>query len=194
MADFFEQLLQKVRSLPGVKSVAISDGLPILRDANWSPFNIEGRPPAKPGNQTWAIRYTVSPEYFQALGIQLLRGRGFTPQDTLKSPPVAIIDETFARQQFQNEDPLGKQLILTLPDGPGIEIVGVVRHVKHAGLDEQAAGSPQFYLNFNQRQSSASHLLVRSVVDPLSLAGAGRDQVWDLNKDQPVYKGRTMEQ
>ena len=192
IADFFEQLLQKVRSLPGVKSVAVSDGLPILRDANWSPFNIEGRPPPEPGNQTWAIRYTVSPEYFQTLGIQLLKGRGFTAQDTLNSPPVAIIDETFARQHFQNEDPVG--LILALPDGPGIEIVGVVRHVKHAGLDERAAGSPQFYLNFNQRRSSASHLLVRSVVDPLSLAGAVRDQVWALNKDQPVYNVRTMQQ
>ena len=192
IADFFEQLLQKVRSLPGVKSVAVSDGLPILRDANWSPFNIEGRPPPEPGNQTWAIRYTVSPEYFQTLGIQSLKGRGFTAQDTLNSPPVAIIDETFARQHFQNEDPVG--LILALPDGPGMEIVGVVRHVKHAGLDERAAGSPQFYLNFNQRRSGASHLLVRSVVDPLSLAGAVRDQVWALSKDQPVYNVRTMQQ
>jgi len=194
IADFFEQLLQKVSGLPGVKSVAVSDGLPILRDANWSPFNIEGRPPAEPRNQTWAIRYTVSPEYFQTLGIPLLQGRGFAAQDTRDSPLVAMIDETFARQHFQNEDPLGKRLILTLPDGPGIEIVGVVRHVKHAGLDERAAGSPQFYLHFNQRRSSASHLLVRSVVDPLSLAGAVRDQVWALDKDLPVYNVRTMQQ
>jgi len=142
IADFFEQLLQKVRGLPGVKSVAVADRLPILRDANWSPFNIEGRPPPEPGNQTWAVRYTVSPEYFQTLGIQLLNGRGFTAQDTLNSPPVAIIDDTFARQHFQKEDPLENGLILALPDGPGIEIVGVVRHVKHAGLDERAAGSP----------------------------------------------------
>src|SRR5207245_9459422 len=77
---------------------------------------------------------------------------------------------------------------------PGIEIVAVVRHVKHAGLDERAAGAPQVYLNVNQRRSSASHLLVRSVVDPLSLAGAVRDQVWALNKDQPVYNVRTMQQ
>jgi putative ABC transport system permease protein len=192
IADFFEQLLQKVRSLPGVKSVAVSDGLPILRDANWSPFTIEGRLPPESGKQTWAIRYIVSSEYFQTLGIQLLKGRGFTAQDTLNSPPVAIIDETFARQHFPNEDPVG--LILALPDGPGIEIVGVVRHVKHAGLDERAAGSPQFYLTFSQHRSSASHLLVRSVVGPLSLAGAVRAQVWALSKDQPVFNVRTMEQ
>ncbi|MCI0537490.1 MAG: ABC transporter permease, partial [Verrucomicrobiales bacterium] len=194
IADFFEQLLQKVRGLPGVKSVAVADGLPILRDANWAPFNIEGRPPPEPGKQTWAICYTVSSEYFQTMGIQLLKGRGFTAQDTTNSPPVAIIDETLARQRFQNEDPVGKGLILALLDGPGVEIVGVVRHVKHAGLDEQAAGSPQFYLNFNQRRSNASHLLVRSVSDPLSLAGAVRDQVWALNKDQPVYNVCTMQQ
>ena len=124
----------------------------------------------------------------------MLKGRGFTAQDMLNSPPVAIIDETFARQHFPNEDPLGKGLILALPDGSGVEVVGVVRHVKHAGLDERAAGSPQFYVNFNQRRSSASHLLVRSVSDPLSLAGAVRDQVWALNKDQPVFNVRTMEQ
>jgi len=194
IADFFEQLLQKVHGLPGVKSVAVADGLPILRDANWAPFNIEGRSPPEPGNQTWAIRYIVSPEYFQTLGIQLLKGRGFTAQDMPNSPPVAIIDETFARQYFPHEDPLGKGLILALPDGPGVEIVGVVRHVKHAGLDERAAGSPQFYLNFSQRRSGASHLLVRSAVDPLSLAGAVRDQVWALDKDQPVFNVRTMEQ
>jgi putative ABC transport system permease protein len=192
IADFFDQLLPKVRGLPGVRSLAVADGLPILRDANWSPFNIAGRPLPEPGNQTWAIRYTVSSEYFQTLGVQLLKGRGFAVQDTLNSPPVAIIDETFARQHFQNADPLG--MFLALPDGPRIEIVGVVRHVKHAGLDERAAGSPQFYLNFNQRRSSASHLLVRCGVDPLSLAGAVRDQVWALNKDQPVYNVRTMQQ
>src|SRR4030095_5375989 len=63
IADFFEQLLQKVQGLPGVKSVAVADGLPILRDANWAPFNLEGRPPPEPGNQTGAITYTVRHEY-----------------------------------------------------------------------------------------------------------------------------------
>src|ERR1051325_9429690 len=186
--------MQNVRGLPGVNSVAVSDGLPILRDANWSPFSIQGRPLPEPGKQTWAICYTVSPEYFQTMGVQVLKGRGFGAQDTPNSPPVAVIDETFARQQFHNEDPLGKGLILALPDGPRIEIVGIVRHVKHAGLDERAAGSPQFYLNFHQRRSNPSHLLVRSATDPLSLAGAVRDRVWALNKDQPVFNVRTMEQ
>src|SRR5262249_38425666 len=77
-ADFFEPLLEKVRVLPGVKSVTVSDGLPILRDANWAPFNIAGQPAPQPGKQPWAIRYIVSPDYFQTLGIQLLKGRAFT--------------------------------------------------------------------------------------------------------------------
>lgn len=200
VADFFEQLQQKVRSLPGVKSVAVSNGLPI-EGANWSPFIIEGRPRPEPGNQTWGIYYTVSSEYFQAMGIQLLKGRGFTAQDTRNTPQVVIINEVLARQHFQNEDPLGMRLIWALPAGPGLEIVGVVRHVEHIRLDGKAPVQPQFYLNFNQTSLQGLpssviliNLLVRGASDPLNLAGAVRSQVWALNKDQAVFNVRTMEQ
>jgi len=197
VADFFEQLQQKVRRLPGVKSVAVSDGLPI-EGANWSPFFIEGRPRPEPGNATWGILYTVSSEYFQALGIEVLKGRGFTTLDTRNSPQVVIINEVVARQYFQNEGPLGKRLTLGTRS---FEIVGVVRHVEHIRLDGKAPVQPQFYRNFNQTSLLALpsvvtyiNLLVRSASDPLNLAGAVRSQVWALNKDQAVFNVRTMEQ
>jgi putative ABC transport system permease protein len=199
VADFFDQLQQKARSLPGVKSVAVSIGLPIT-GANQPPFIVEGRPRPEPGREPAGILYIVSPGYFETLGIQLLKGRGFTAQDTRDSQRVVVIDEALARLHFQNEDPVGKRLSLALPNGPTFEIVGVVRHVEHFSLDGQAPVQSQFYLNFNQTLPTLPtlvtriNLLIRSASDPLSMAAAARSQVWALNKDQPVFNTLTMEQ
>jgi predicted permease len=198
VANFFEQLQQEVRRLPGVKSVAVSDGLPFGRDANHPAFIIEGRPipDKKPNGQ----RYAVSPDYFQAMGIELLRGRVFTPQDTRDSQLVIVIDEALARQYFPNEDPIGKRLRHG-PTTPSLEIVGVVRHVEPYSLDRQGPGPAQFYTNFNQISlqqlpNTVRHinLLTRTEVEPSSLASAVRGQVVALNKDQSVSNVRTMEQ
>ncbi|MDQ3687842.1 MAG: ABC transporter permease [Acidobacteriota bacterium] len=200
VADFFEQLHQKVGTLPGVESVSISNGLPI-EGANQPPFIIEGRPRPEPGKEPAGIRYTVSPDYFRTLGIVLLKGRVFTAEDTRDGQPVVIIDEALARQHFQNEDPIGKRLAQALPNSPSLEIVGVVRHVEHYSLDGQAPVQAQFYTNFNQlplqslpTQVRRINLLVRTATDPLNLASAVRSQVQALNKDQAVFNVRTMEQ
>ena len=197
VANFFEQLQQKVRSLPGVKSVAVSNGLPFA-NANRPIFIIEGRPDAN--DKSSGIRYTVSPDYFQTLGIELIKGRTFTAQDTRDSQRVIVIDELLAQQYFPNEDPLGKRLKHG-PDTPSLEIVGIVRHVKQDSLDGQATDQAQFYTNFNQisLQGMPSNvrrinLLVRTEVEPLSLASAVRGQVAALNKDQAIFNVRTMEQ
>ena len=200
VASFFEQLQEKVRSLPGVQGVAISNGLP-LEGANQPPFIIEGRPRPEPGKEPSGVLYNVSPDYFQTMGIVLLRGRTFSSQDTRDSPPVAVIDEALARQHFPNEDPVGKRLALALPEAPSYEIVGVVRHVEHYSLDGQAPLQSQFYINFNQTPLRALpqrvrriNLLVRSSSEPQSLVPAVRSQVLALNKDQAVFNIRTMEQ
>jgi putative ABC transport system permease protein len=200
VANFFEQLQQAVRGLPGVNSVAVSNGLP-LGGANQPPFIVEGRPRPEPGKEPAGIRYTVSPDYFRTLGIELLKGRVFAAQDTPDTQPVVIIDEVLARQYFPDEDPLGKRIRQVLPDAPGLEIVGVVRHVEHDSLDGQAAARAQFYLPFHQiplerlpTQVRRINLLVRTEVDPSSLAPAVRGQVAALNKDQALFNVRTMEQ
>src|SRR5215813_9139040 len=198
VANFFEQLQQNVRNLPGVKSVAVSNGLP-FGGANFPAFIIEGRPitDKKPSG----IRYTVSPDYFQTLGIELIKGRVFTAQDTCDSPLVVIIDEVLARQHFANEDPIGKRIRQPSADSPSLEIVGVVRHVENQSLDRQGQAPAQFYTNFNQipLQSLPGYvrrinLLVRTEIEPLSLASMVRAQVAALNKDQAVFNVRTMEQ
>ena len=197
VANFFEQLQQKVSSLPGVKSVAVSNGLP-FGVANFPAFIIEGRPQTE--SKPSGIRYTVSPDYFQTMGIGLVRGRVFTAQDTRESQPVVVIDEVLARQYFPDEDPIGRRLKQS-PDAPGLEIVGVVRHVENQSLDRQGQVPAQFYTNFNQTPLQLLpgsvrriNLLTRTEVEPLSLASAVRGQVAALNKDQAVFNVRTMEQ
>lgn len=200
VANFFEQLQQEVRSLPGVRSVAVSNGLP-FGGANQPPFIIEGRPRPEPGKEPAGIRYTVSPDYFRTLGIEVLKGRVFAAQDKPDTQPAVIIDEVFARQYFPDEDPLGKRIRQALPDAPSLEIVGVVRHVEHDSLDGQAPARAQFYLNFHQisaerlpTQVRRINLLARTEVEPSSLAPAVRGRVAALNKDQAVFNVRTMEQ
>jgi putative ABC transport system permease protein len=200
VANFFEQLQQNVRSLPGVKSFAVSDGLPFGRDANHPAFLIEGRPVTE--KKAFGQRYSVSPDYFQTMGIELIKGRLFTAEDNRDRPQVIVIDEVLARQYFPNEDPIGKRIKHSV-DSPSLEIVGVVRHVEPYGLDrlEAGTGPAQFYTNFNQtplqslaRRAGSINLLTRTEAEPLSLALAVRGQVAALNKDQAVFNVRTMEQ
>jgi putative ABC transport system permease protein len=195
VANFFKQLLENVRHLPGVKSVAVSDGLP-FDEANYPAFIIEGRPLQKKPS---GLRYKVSPDYFQTMGIGLIRGRLFGPEDTRDSQPVVIINDILAQRYFPSEDPLGKRLTQS-PDSPSLEIVGIVHHAEHYKLEAQRAQN-QFYINFNQTplQSlpdsvSYMNLLVRTEVEPLALAGPVRAQVAALNKDQPVFNVRTMKE
>jgi len=199
VASFFKQLQENVRSLPGVKSVAISNGLPLVT-VNHPVFFIQGRPLPEPGKAPGAMRYTVSPEYFQTMGIELVKGRVFNGQDTPTAPLVVVIDEALA-QHFTNEDPIGQRLSQTVSGGPIYEIVGVVRHVEQYNLDGQATRTPQFYLNFNQIPNDRwpglvrrINLLTRTDVEPTNLAGAIRGQIAALNKDQAVFNVRTMKQ
>jgi putative ABC transport system permease protein len=214
VANFFEELQQRVGGLPGVGSVSVSNGLP-FQGANQPPFVIEGRPRPEPGKNAgspsgqpaWGagepggILYIASPGYFQTMEISLLSGRSFTSQDTRDSPPVAIIDEAFARQYFQNEDPIGKRLLLAVPGSASHEIVGVARHVEHFNLEGQAPVQSEVYFNFNQIPLQTLpqfvrriNLLVRSSSDPLSLAAPVRGEIFTLNKDQSVFNVRTMGQ
>jgi putative ABC transport system permease protein len=196
IASFFDQLQEKVRSLPGVRSVAVSNGLP-FGSANFPGFFIEGR--SEPDDQGSGIRYTVSPDYFRTMGIELIKGRLFTAQDTRDNPRVIVIDEALARRHFSGEDPLGKRLKQSRVS-PSFEIVGVVRHVEHDSLDAQGPATAQFYFNFNQTPLETLpnsvrriNLLTRTDVEPLGLASAVRGQVAALNKDQAIFNLNTME-
>ena len=200
VASFLGDLQQNVQKLPGVESVSVSNGLP-FEGANQPPFLIEEHAPPAPGKEPIGILYNAAPGYIETMGIDLLRGRAFSPQDTRDTPRVALIDEVFARQHFPNEDPLGKRIKLAVPGSESHEIIGVVRHVEHVGLDGQTPTQAEFYFNFNQiplallpRYVRRVNLLVRTSAEPLSLAAPVRSQIASLDKNQAVFNVRTMEQ
>ena len=197
--NFLDQLQQRVKQLPGVQSVAISNGLP-FEGANQPTFIIEGQA-LEEGREPNGILYITSPDYFETLGITLLRGRVFSSHDTPNTTPVVLIDEVFARQYFPNQDPLGRRLRQTGSGMDSREIVGIVRHVEHSSLEGLSAARGQVYTSFNQipvdrvqRYVRRVNLLVRTTVDPLSVAQPVRNQIAALDKDQPVFNIRTMEQ
>jgi putative ABC transport system permease protein len=199
VASFLDQLQQRVKQLPGVRAVAISNGLP-FESANQPAFVIEGQAPSEPGQELNGILYITGADYLETLGITLLRGRQFSASDTPSTMPVALIDEVFARQYFPTQDPLGQRLKQS-GSNDSREIVGIVRHVEHTNLEGQSASRGEVYFPFGQipierlpRYVRRVNLLVRTSVDPLSLAQAVRSQISALDKDQAVFNVRTMEQ
>jgi putative ABC transport system permease protein len=197
--NFFNDLKGRIAGLPGVESAAFSNGIPLGQTADTS-FAIVGRPKPEPGKQPQTMLYITSPDYLQAMGIRLVQGRFFTAQDTQHSPRVAVIDETFVRQQFPGQGPLGQHLAGDGKDNPDAEIVGIVAHVKHFGLDAVERVQPQLYLPFNQAPNDMlpflaprMNIIVRTTADPLNVTAAVRSQVQALDPNQPVYNVSTME-
>ena len=190
-AAFFRQLLERTAALPGVEAVGATHSMPIISDYLLG-FVIEGRPPAAPGDEPSTNYYAVSPDYFRAMGITLVRGRSFTERDTAGAPRVAIINETFARRFFAGEDPIGKRIHVT--NGPETfrEVVGIVADVRQYGLDREAP--IQFYEPYLQEPFSGMSLVVRTAAEPSALSAAIRQEVFALDKDQPVASVRTLEE
>jgi putative ABC transport system permease protein len=198
--NFLTGVQQRVQQLPGVQSVSVSNGLP-FEGANFPPIVLEGKPAPPPGQDLNGLLYTVSPDYFKTMRIDLVRGRLFSTEDRKGTPPVALVDDVFARQYFPNEDPIGKRFKLNTPDADSREIIGVVRHVEHSSLEGRTTNIPEFYFNFDQlplatlpRYVRRVNLLVRTTVEPLSLAGSVRNQIAALDKEQAVFNVRSMEQ
>jgi putative ABC transport system permease protein len=155
-----------------------------------SVVKVEGRPPAPPGQDPSALWYAVSPDYFRAMAVPLVRGRLFTGRDTVGMPRVALINETMARKVFPGEDPIGRRF--TLDNEPTVtrEIVGIVKDVKHYGLEYQATS--QLYEPYLQTPTEDMTLLLRSGTNPADLAPAAREAIHALDPDQPVSEVRTM--
>jgi putative ABC transport system permease protein len=201
VAGFFNQVEQRIKALPGVESVALSNGVPFL-GATETSFQIEGRPEAEAGKRPMTVLYVTTPDYLKTMGIRLLKGRFFTEQDTRTSPLVAVIDEDFARQQFPNEEPIGKFLAGNKEENiPHVEIVGIVSHVKNYGLDTAGPVQSELYYSWNQaperflpQMSGRMSLILRTNADPSGLTSAVRREIQAIDPNQPVYNVNTMEQ
>jgi putative ABC transport system permease protein len=186
--NFYSQLLDRVKALPGVRSAATISTLPLSANATDTSFLIEGRPQPPPNQEPVAWYNSVSPDYFRAMEMPIIHGRSFTQLDNEKSPLVVIISETMARRYWPNEDPLGQKI----GRGPDRwrEIVGIVKDVKHFGLD--ANTPPTMYFPMQQVPARAMNLVVRTSGDPLSLAPALRTQVWTGDRNLAIAGLGTM--
>jgi putative ABC transport system permease protein len=190
---FVAQLVAKVQSLPGVQAAGFKG--PLL--GGWqSAYQIDGRPAPKPGQYPSTDIGRVTPDAMRAMGMRLLRGRFFEDHDSEKSQLVCIIDETFAKQEFANEGPLGKRLANGGPPGPGqqiqwMTIVGVVAHVKNYGVDQ--ASRVEMYVPEAQRPAGGGSIVVRATGDPAALTSGIRAAVRSLDPDVPLYDVRSME-
>jgi putative ABC transport system permease protein len=198
---FLNELQRRLQQLPGVRTAAVTTGFPLGRSTENS-YWIEGEPePKNPAQWPVALGLAGSETYHQALGIPLLAGRFFTEQDRADTAPVAIVDEEFVRRNFANRplsSVLGHRVRFEGTDEPWREIVGIVRHVRHRGLDEEARA--EIYRPWTQLNAKRSadwlrsmDVIVKTDSEPTMLVPAIRREIHVLDPDQPLGPVVTLE-
>ncbi|HWO01077.1 MAG TPA: ABC transporter permease [Blastocatellia bacterium] len=208
-AALYRSLLERVRALPGVASASVISELPLSGSYSSGSTAVE-RPDVDEGLRKFkgipyieADRRTVSADYFSTMEIALKEGRLFTEADTETAPPVAVVDEMFERRFWPNGSAVGKRFVAQFDNANNIkwgEIVGVVAHVSHYGIDQVKEyglgqeGREQVYYPYLQNPNRYMYLAVKTRMDPLSLSTAVRGEVLALDPDQPVYDVKSMEQ
>lgn len=187
---FFDEVLRRVRALPGVRDAAISAALPLT----WkriTPVLPEGQPNVPLAERPFLDIEAISPEWFETMRVPLRGGRAFTDADSAQSPKVVIVNETFARHFWPNENPVGKHVVVGRWPDPA-EVIGVAADVKNKGLAQDTQA--QLYLAFPQLPWGNMNLLVRSTVAPLSMTSAVREQIASVDPDQPVTGIQTVDE
>ena len=178
-AAFFEEVVSRVESLPGVQSAAIGLNLPLVGNMVWD-VGIPGAPqPPAPG--TTAFARIVSPGYFRTLGIALVSGRDFERADRLDSARVVIVNQTLAKRIAEFREPVGSTVSI---GGRDHRVVGIVADVRHKAMNEE--GGSEFYMPHTQRQFSAVDLVVRTVDLPSTIVPAIRRTVWSVDPNQTI--------
>jgi predicted permease len=192
-------VLDRVRHVPGVESVAMVDTVPMREGSNPIPYRTSAAP-VPDDQQPLALANSVSPDYLKVMKIPLLKGRFLDERDRIGTPSVAVIDDVMAQQAFGGQDPIGKHVWIDLGADPAT-VVGVVRHVRYWGPagDDQARVRAQFYYPFAQvpdrlvrRWSELMSIAVRTSVDPLSIVEPLKQAVHGVTNDQVIYETRSM--
>ena len=209
---FFNQLVQNLRSMPGVQYVGAASGLPLGNNGWQTSFMVDGRPKPPPADTPLMEACTVTPDYFRAMNIPLRRGRYYNDRDDrsfiagkdlsklnegeriVAGTNVLIIDEEFAKRYWPGEEAVGKRIKFgTDPSSPVLEVVGVVGRVKMEALDDDS-NRVQGYFSFAQVPFTGMTIVVKGNGDPNQLIAAARNQVRSLDPDQPIYNIRTMDE
>jgi putative ABC transport system permease protein len=189
----FHQMLDRISSLPGVKSAGAVSQLPLSGDFDMYGVHIKDKPVANPEDAPGAFRYGVTPGYLEAIGIPVRRGRTITAQDHEKAQPVVLINELFANRIWPGEDPLGKMVQIGGSKRPWRTVVGVVGDVRHEGLD----GPPRLQLYLPEAQwfnpDSDMTLVIRTDANPTAITAATRAAVWSVSPNVRITEVATMD-
>ncbi|SPF46720.1 Macrolide transporter ATP-binding /permease protein [Candidatus Sulfopaludibacter sp. SbA4] len=201
VAQFWRQAVEKVAALPGVESATAVNFLPLSTLWTSVGIHLDGAPAPRPGEEPQVHYWVVGPDYFHTAGIPLLAGRAFTEQDNDEQHGVAIVSASMARRFWPGESPLGKRIQPAFPNSNSywlprsqnqwLTVVGVARDVRLDGIVPTPL--PQLYLPYAQNPSSILHLVVRTAADPMRWSPSVRRAVLSIDKDQPVFDVKTLE-
>lgn len=189
---FRQNLLDRLNSLPGVQAGMISE-LPLSGDALMHNFIIEGRPPIAVGEEPELMTRSVGGDYFRAMNIPLLQGRDFAKQDAGNAPMVGLVNESFVREYFPDQNPIGARISWARGPRQWMTIIGIVGDVKHFGLNRpEEAAFYSSYAQLDQPWKRWMYLVVRSDTDAAMLTGEVKNQIWAIDNLVPVTKIQTM--
>ena len=201
---FYDQVLEKLRRIPGVAAAAICNNAPFDHNEWDSSFHITGTPPDPPGKEPVSEMAIVSPDYFRALGMQILRGRDFGPADVSGHPATAVIDELAAQKFFPGIDPIERKIDDPVTTGDSnakpipVTIVGIVAHTRNnaPGDKVDVRNLPMMYFSASQFAKPEQMLIVRAQtrLNPHSLVAPIKQQIATLDRDQAVTEIATMEE
>lgn len=189
--NFHWLVVQRIRELPGVRSASAVLALPFSGNGGQTTFFLPDRPEPPPGSELRASINRAAPGFFETLRIPLLRGRFIEERDHAAAAPVAVVSQTFAQRYWPGQDPIGRQVRLPEFQNTAVTIVGVAGDIRHSHLEDPQP--VQIYLPFAQHPHIFSTLVIETRSDPMSCANAVRRAVWSVDRDQPVWKVRTLE-
>ena len=189
--NFHQQVLDRVQQIPGVKSAALVRGLPFTGNTGATGIALldQAAPPA--GREPQVLLNLSTGSYFGTTQIPLVRGRLFGDEDRANTPPVFIINQTMARKFWPDQDPIGKQIKVLEEEGVTGTVVGVVGDTKQFGLKDEP--TPQLYGAYSQQPIYFATLVVRTTVEPMTLAESVRQAIWRVDADQPMWKIRSFQ-
>jgi putative ABC transport system permease protein len=191
IVDFFKQAEARIASLPGVQAVGAISYLPLTGLASRDGFKIVGQPAPKPGEEPGVEVRVITPTYFQAMGIPLLKGRLLNERD-VKETRVLLINETLAKRYFPNVDPVGKQIEVSWDGSGPDEIVGVVGDIREGALNKEP--EPAIYWSHPREPYSGMALVVRTSGDAARFGAAVQKEIRAIDPEQPIADVRTLKQ
>ncbi|MBI2515297.1 MAG: ABC transporter permease [Opitutae bacterium] len=191
--QLLDRAMEKLRSLPGVTHVALTNPLPLSGSGNQTSYLVEGEPEPGPGQRPSTENNAASAAYFETARIPLLRGRTFTDREKAGEPGTCIIDTKFAQQHFAGQDPLGKRIAFGSPTQPTyLTIIGVAGHVQNYGIGQDTR--VQIYYPYHRTPPGGVSFLLRTTRDPAPLASSIRAAMREAEPTLPVFALRTMDE